>query len=169
MNVTSEKNKIVIKNFMGEKAHRELPIFEWVVVKVNGQEIIVESSNKESAGNMAAAGGDVRKEDAVAGEVVRQVGTAYGELGDAASSYAYAAFNQANIRLKATQSGRDFMFIMSKLDKDIVLLKVSKITGKVEGKIDLGKDREPIYALDDVTGQVYYLSDDKTLTSYQAN
>ena len=36
--------------------------------------------------------------------------------------------------MKATQSGRDFMIIMSKQDKDIVLLKVSKITGEIEGE-----------------------------------
>ncbi len=46
------------------------------------------------------------------------------------------------------------MFIMSKKDQDIVLLKVSKTTGKTEGEIALGKDREPIYVVDDITGQV---------------
>lgn len=119
------------------------------------------------AGSMAYAVEDVSKEDAVAGEIVSQVGHAYGELGNEAASYAGAAFQQANARMKATQSGRDFMFIMSKQDKDIQLLKVSKVTGKIEGKIDLGKDREPIYAVDDITGQVYYLTGEDELTSYQ--
>lgn len=119
------------------------------------------------SGSMAYAEEDVRQEDAVAGEMVSVIGDAYGELGDAATSYAGAAFKQANARMKATKSGRDFMFIMSKKEKDIVLLKVSKITGKVEGEISLGKDREPIYAVDDITGQVYYLTGDKELTSYQ--
>ncbi len=119
------------------------------------------------AGSMAYIEDDVRKEDAVAGEMVAQVGDAYGELGNEAASYAGAAFRQANARKKATQSGRDFMFIMSKNDKDIELLKVSKTTGKVEGEIALGKDREPIYAVDDITGQVYYLTGEEELTSYQ--
>jgi hypothetical protein len=115
---------------------------------------------------MAAAENDVRQEDALAGDMVAQVGDAYGELGNAASSYAVSAFKQANARLKATKAGRDFMFIMSKNEKDIVLLKVSKLTGEIEGEINLGKDREPIYALDDITGQVYYRSGDAALTSY---
>ena len=34
-------------------------------------------------------------------------------------------------------------------------------------KIDLGKDREPIYAVDDITGQVYYLTGEKELTLCQ--
>jgi hypothetical protein len=41
------------------------------------------------------------------------------------------------------------------------------LTGKVEGSIDLGKDKEPIYAVDDISGQVYYLEDNNVLTSYQ--
>jgi hypothetical protein len=98
--------------------------------------------------------------------MVAQVGNAYGELGNAASNYAGAAFKRANMRHKATTHGRDFMFIMSKQEKDIVLLKVSKLTGKIEGEIDLGKDREPVYAVDDITGQVYYRTGDATLTSY---
>lgn len=119
------------------------------------------------AGSMAYAEEDVRNEDPLAGEIVSQVGNAYGELGDEAGSYAVTAFKKANARMKATMAGRDFMFIMSKKDKDIVLLRVSKTTGKVEGEIALGKDREPIYAVDDITGQVYYLSGERELTSYQ--
>jgi hypothetical protein len=57
---------------------------------------------------------------------------------------------------------------MSKQEKDIVLLKVSKITGKVAGEINLGKDREPLYAVDDINGQVYYQTGDAELTSYMA-
>lgn len=119
------------------------------------------------SGAMTAAAEDVRREDALTGEVVAQVGAAYGELGDTASSYAGAAFRQANARQKATTAGREFMFIMSKKEKDIVLLKVSKLTGGVEGEISLGKDREPIYAVDDITGQVYYCNGNSGLTSYQ--
>jgi len=115
---------------------------------------------------MASVEDDVRKEDALAGEMVEQIGNAYGELGNQATSYAVTAIKQANTRLKATQSGRDFLFIMSKQDKTIALLKVSKTSGKIEGRIDLGKDREPVYAIDDITGQVYYRADSKVLTSY---
>ena len=78
-------------------------------------------------------------------------------------------FKRANARLKATTEGRDFMFIMSKKEKNVVLLKVSKLTGEVEGEIDLGKDREPIYAVDDITGQVYYQTSKTGLTSYLVN
>lgn len=120
------------------------------------------------SGAMAAAQAEVGHEDPLAGELVHQIGNAYGDLGNAASSYAVNAFQQASARMKATKTGRDFMFMMSKKEKDIVLLKVSKLTGAVEGEINLGKDREPIYALDDITGQIYYRPQNKELMSYQA-
>jgi hypothetical protein len=119
------------------------------------------------SGVMAASENDIRAQDEVAGELVNQIGNAYGELGDQASSYAVSAFKQANARVKATKLARDFMFVMSKTQNNIELLKVSKSTGKVDGRIDLGKDREPVYAVDDVTGQVYYRADNNILTSYQ--
>jgi outer membrane protein assembly factor BamB len=118
------------------------------------------------SGAMAAVEDEVRQDDAITAEMVSQIGDAYGELGAQASHYASSAFKQANARHKATMSTREFMLIMSKQDKDIQLLKVSKSTGEVEGRIDLGKDREPIYAVDDVTGQVYYCTDNRALTSY---
>ncbi|HEC41856.1 MAG TPA: hypothetical protein ENI20_03400 [Bacteroides sp.] len=124
------------------------------------------ASSYYMSGAMAAVENDVRQEDAIAGETVSQIGNAYGELGDQASSYASSAFKQANARLKATSSTREFMLIMSKQDKDIQLLKVSKLDGQVGARIDLGKDREPIYAVDDITGQVYYCTGNRTLTSY---
>jgi len=124
------------------------------------------ASSYYMAGAMAAVEDDVRQEDAVAGEMVNQIGNAYGELGAQASHYASSAFKQANARLKATSSTREFMLIMSKQEKDIQLLKVSKSNGQVEGNIDLGKDREPIYAVDDITGQVYYCTGSRALTSY---
>ena len=118
------------------------------------------------SGAMAAVEDEVRQDDAIAGEMVSQIGDAYGELGAQASNYASSAFKQANARHKATLSTREFMMIMSKQDKDIQLLKISKSNGQVEGNIDLGKDREPIYAVDDVTGQVYYCTGNRALTSY---
>jgi outer membrane protein assembly factor BamB len=119
------------------------------------------------SGVMASVEDDVKKEDAAAGEMVSQISNAYGDLGNYAVGYAATAMKKANTRFKATQSGRDFMFIMSVMDKSVELLMVSKTTGKVDGRINLGKDKEPVYAVDDVTGQVYYLEGDKLLTSYQ--
>ncbi len=53
------------------------------------------------SGAMAAVEDEVRQEDAIAGEMVSQIGDAYGELGAQASNYASSAFKQANARHKA--------------------------------------------------------------------
>ncbi len=55
MTVTVTGNELVIKNFFGEKAPRKLKLNSKVKVKVDGQEISIESSEKESASQCAAA------------------------------------------------------------------------------------------------------------------
>ncbi len=54
MNVVVEKNKVIIKNFLGEKVARIANILENVDVKVNGDIIVVESVDKEKAGQVSA-------------------------------------------------------------------------------------------------------------------
>lgn len=119
------------------------------------------------SGAMEAIEDPVRQEDAIAGELVNQIGNAYGELGDKASSYAKEAFKMASARHKATLSARDYMLIMAKQDKVIELLQISKSTGKPINSIDLGKDREPVYAVDDVAGKVYYVVEGNKINCYQ--
>jgi outer membrane protein assembly factor BamB len=110
---------------------------------------------------------EVKAEDPVSGAIVEGFGKVYGELGDAASDFAVQTFKQANARFKATAEGRNFMIVMTQMNKDNLLIRVNKDTGKMEGSIDLGKDREPEYAVDDVTGQVYLKTDVAELVSYQ--
>lgn len=55
MNVVVEKNELVIKNFFGEKIPRKIKIEEGANVKVDGDVIVVSSSDKEIAGQLAAS------------------------------------------------------------------------------------------------------------------
>jgi large subunit ribosomal protein L6 len=54
MNVVIEKNKVLIKNFLGEKVSRSANIIENVVVKLDGDIITVESLDKEKASQVSA-------------------------------------------------------------------------------------------------------------------
>lgn len=54
MNVSVVNNVLYIKNFFGEKIPRQLKLKENVTVKVDGNIIIVESADKELAGQVAA-------------------------------------------------------------------------------------------------------------------
>jgi len=55
MNVAVTNNQLVIKNFIGEKVPRTVGIKPNTKVEVKGAEIIVESVDKELAGQMASA------------------------------------------------------------------------------------------------------------------
>jgi len=131
--------------------------------------LLISAQSHLISGSIATIQRDVAKKDLATAGFISQVGNAYSNLGTAASSYANEAFRRANARITATKSGRDFMFIMSQQDKEIVLLKVSKITGQAEGQVALGNDRTPNYAVDDITGQIYYLTGNNKITSYKAN
>ena len=54
MSVSVSNNEIQIKNFLGEKIPRIVKLRDDVKVKVEGDKIIIESLNKESAGQTAA-------------------------------------------------------------------------------------------------------------------
>ncbi|MFP4567975.1 MAG: 50S ribosomal protein L6 [Candidatus Woesearchaeota archaeon] len=55
MNVAVKGDVFEIKNFIGEKVPRTLKIKQGVTVKINGDEVVVESLNKELAGQMAGS------------------------------------------------------------------------------------------------------------------
>lgn len=114
-----------------------------------------------------SAGQQVKDDDPVAGALADGIGQAYGQLGDAATDFAKKSFAMANARFKATAEADDYMVILTTQDKNNVLMKVSKNTGDSEGFIDLGKEREPNYVMDGVTGMVFYNNDGNTIQAYQ--
>lgn len=107
------------------------------------------------------------EKDAVSGAMVEGLGTAYESLGDQASDFAVNSFKKASQRFKATTEGRDFMVMLGQVDKSIVLKKINKDSGKEEGVLDIGKNRTPQYAIDDVTGMVYLQEGENTIKAYQ--
>lgn len=54
MNVTFKNNVFSVKNFLGEKVPRLVKLDDDVDVKINGEEIVIKSINKEKAGTNAA-------------------------------------------------------------------------------------------------------------------
>ena len=55
MNVTVSNDKVIVNNFLGEKTPRELNIKEGVTVKLDGDIITVEGTNKELTAQTAAS------------------------------------------------------------------------------------------------------------------
>jgi len=54
MNVSVNNNLLIVKNFLGEKVPRTLKLKSGADVKVEGDSIVVESVNKEIAGQVSA-------------------------------------------------------------------------------------------------------------------
>ena len=54
MNVSVSGQELIIKNFLGESVPRKINLLSGADVKVNGDEIIVTSADKELAGQMAS-------------------------------------------------------------------------------------------------------------------
>lgn len=107
------------------------------------------------------------KENSVSGVMADGFASAYEEMGNQASDFAKKSFQQARERFNATSAGKDFNIILTKIEKSIFLIKVNKYNGEIEGKIDLGKEKNPNYSLDEITGFVFVLTGDKTISAYK--
>lgn len=171
--ISSEQN-VAMFDYNGSKvfqkyyeAPREQGLKRALLYAQAARAAYISANSYYAAGVLQSAAPDVKEEDAFSGAVVEGFGTAYEELGDAATDFAKQSFQQADARFKATAEGRDFMIVFGKIEKDNALLKVNKDTGELEGTINLGKQKEPVYAVDDVTGQVFYKTSENEITSYK--
>ncbi len=120
------------------------------------------STSYQSAGQQAKANNDQSS-----GVLLEGIGSAYGELGDAASDFSKKSWQAANTRFKATQNADNYTVVLTKQDKNNVLMKINKITGASEGTIDLGKDIAPNYTMDGVTGIAFYSSGGGAVVAYK--
>jgi outer membrane protein assembly factor BamB len=120
-----------------------------------------------AAGVLQSAAPDVAQRDAVGGAMVEGIGQVYQNIGEQAEDFVKKSLQQASARAKATTQSRDFMLVLSDTGKEFALLKVNKNTGVVDGEISLGKDKEPKYAVDDVSGLVFRQIAENKISGYQ--
>ncbi len=113
------------------------------------------------------AGNDISEENKLAGAMVSGIGNAYEDLGDKATDFAKQSWKMANTRFKATKDADNYVVILSQVEKYNYLMKVNKNTGKIESRVNLGKDREPAYVMDGVTGTVFYQTSTNEISSYK--
>jgi len=75
----------------------------------------------------------------------------------------------SNKRYSATQAAKQNVYILTKVeeggDKGVGLMAINLSTGDPAGQVLL-KDKEPDYAVDDVTGMLYYVSGKKEISAY---
>src|SRR5437870_4612814 len=107
--------------------------------------------------------------DSTARRLTGQLATAYSQGGAQLAGYSHQAASLASKRFKASLSvpGSVFMLTRAPDGNGNVLLQIDKDSGQPRSRVDLGKEREPVYAVDDVAGMLFLKTAAGTLVGYR--
>src|SRR5437667_342393 len=107
--------------------------------------------------------------DSTARRISGQLATAYSQGGAQLAGYSHQAATLATKRFKAslTVPGSVFMLTRAPDGNGNVLLQIDKESGQPRSRVDLGKEREPVYAVDDVAGMLFLRTASGTLVGYR--
>src|SRR6266568_295553 len=122
-----------------------------------------------SAYGDAFAQASQKRTDPNARYVTGQLATAYSQAGAQLAGYSRQSAALATKRFKAslTVPGSVFMLTRAPDGNGNVLLQIDKDSGQVRARVDLGKEREPVYAVDDVAGMLFLQAAPGTLVGYR--
>ena len=124
-----------------------------------------------SAGMYSAAFADAAqdaKEGSVGREVATELSQGFGHLTEGYAGLAGDYVRFARQRYQASAQSRDFFFMLVQHeDRRVTLAQVSKRDGRLLGEIDLQRDKEPDYQVDDVSSFVFYKPADSVVTGYR--
>ena len=126
-------------------------------------------------GAAAAAYGDAFAQtsrtatDPTARRITGELATAYSQGGAQLTGYSRQAAALASKRFRAslTVPGSVFMLTRAPEGNGNVLLEIAKDTAQPRARVDLGKEREPVYAVDDVAGMLFLQTSPGTLVGYR--
>jgi len=114
----------------------------------------------------ADAAGDL--EDGTAGDAVAtEMSRGFAELQQGYQGLATSYIDLARRRYRASAESRDFVFMMIQDERRVLLAQISKRDGSVLAQIDLARDKEPQYQVDDVDSMIFYQSAASTIAAYR--
>jgi len=124
-----------------------------------------------SAGLYSAAFADMAG-DAAAGSAGREMATelsrGFGALSTGYQNLSGDYVRFARQRYEASAESRDFFFMLVQHeDRRVALAQISKRDGKILGEIDLARDKEPVYQVDDISSFVFYKPADSVVAGYR--
>ena len=124
-----------------------------------------------SAGLYSAAFADMAG-DAAQGSAGRDVATelsrGFGDLSQGYQNLSGDYVRFARRRYEASAASRDFFFMLVQHeDRRVALAQISKRDGRILSEIDLGRDKEPAYQVDDVSSSVFYRPADSVVAGYR--
>lgn len=107
--------------------------------------------------------------DTTAKRITAQLATAYTQGGAQLQGYASQSAALATKRFKASLAtpGSVFMLTRSPDGNGNVLLQIDKDTAQPRTRVDLGKEREPVYGVDDIAGMLFLRTAPGTLAGYR--
>jgi outer membrane protein assembly factor BamB len=107
--------------------------------------------------------------DSTARRITGQLATAYSQGGAQLAGYSHQAAALATKRFKASLAvpGAVFMLTRAPDGNGNVLLQIDKDSAQPRARVDLGKEREPVYAVDDVAGMLFLRTAPGTLVGYR--
>ncbi len=107
--------------------------------------------------------------DSNARRLTGQLATAYSQGGAQLTGYSHEAAALASKRFRASLSvpGSVFMLTRAPEGNGNVLLQIDKDGAQPRARVDLGKEREPVYAVDDVAGMLFLQTIPGTLVGYR--
>ena len=126
-------------------------------------------------GAAASAYGDAfaqasrRASDPMAQKITSELATAFTQGGAQLQGYSRQSAAMATKRFKASLAvpGSVFMLTKAPEGKGNVLLQIDKDSGQPRTRVDLGKEKEPVYAVDDIAGMLFLRSGPGTLVGYR--
>ncbi len=107
--------------------------------------------------------------DSNARRITGQLATAYSQGGAQLAGYSHQAAALATKRFKASLAvpGSVFMLTRAPEGNGNILLQIDKESAQPRSRVDLGKEREPVYAVDDVANMLFLRTGSGTLVGYR--
>jgi outer membrane protein assembly factor BamB len=126
-------------------------------------------------GAAASAYGDAfaqasrRSKDPAAQKITSELATAFTQGGAQLQGYARQSAAMATKRFKASLAvpGSVFMLTKAPEGKGNVLLQIDKDSAQPRSRVELGKEKEPVYAVDDIAGMLFLRTAPGTLVGYR--
>jgi hypothetical protein len=107
--------------------------------------------------------------DSTTQQVTGLMATAYKEGGKELEGYSRQSAALATKRFKASLAVPSSVFMLTRAPegKGNVLLQIDKDTAQPRARVDLGKELEPVYAVDDISGMLFLQTAPGTLVGYR--
>ena len=126
-------------------------------------------SAQASAYGEAFAQASAKSTDPMTQQVTGQLAEAYTKAGEQLQGYARQSAAMATKRFKASLDAPAFLFVLTPATegRGNVLLQIDKDTAVPLARVNLGREKEPVYAVDDIANMLFLQTNPDTVVGYR--